>query len=106
MKAQRIDELRSIQPYDGLDGKVFHTENQTLVFWQMKKGTLLPEHHHVHEQIAIVQKGALELTVGGETQVLTEGMMLLIPSSVPHSAKALDHCELLDVFHPVREDMK
>ena len=38
--------------------------------------------------------------------VLTPGTVALIPSGVRHSGRAVTDCQLLDVFHPVREDYR
>lgn len=46
----------------------------------------------------------MEFTINGETQVLRPGIAAHIPSNVPHSAKAIIECKLIDCFFPVRED--
>jgi quercetin dioxygenase-like cupin family protein len=74
---------------------------QVLVHFQ--KGSLVPEHKHVHEQIAAVIAGKLRLVVAGEPHDLTEGSFAL-KSNVPHSAEALEECWVLDTFSPPRED--
>jgi quercetin dioxygenase-like cupin family protein len=66
----------------------------------------LPSHAHPHEQLTTVLSGELELTVGGEVRVLRAGMVAFIPGGVPHSARALTACEVMDVFHPVRDDYR
>ena len=48
----------------------------------------------------------LELTVGGETVRLTPGMVMPIPSNVPHTGQAITPCDVLDVFAPVRDDYR
>lgn len=101
-----LPETNTVSPFEGIHGKVIHTDHQSIAFWQIEAGTLLPEHSHVHEQIAIVTQGELELTVNGVTQVLTPGQVATIPSNVPHSAKALTYVEITDTFYPVREDLK
>jgi quercetin dioxygenase-like cupin family protein len=66
----------------------------------------MPIHSHIHEQVAHVLKGRFELTVGDETKVLEPGIVAVIPPNLPHGGKAITDCELLDVFHPEREDYK
>ena len=88
----------------GFEVKFVHTDEQTFAFWNIQKGGELPEHHHPHQQTAIVQKGSFEMTVDGDTNILTPGHVMVIPSNVPHSGKALTDCEIMDVFYPVRED--
>jgi quercetin dioxygenase-like cupin family protein len=35
---------------------------------------------------------------------LSKGQVLLIPSSVPHGAEALEDSVVLDIFSPIRQD--
>jgi quercetin dioxygenase-like cupin family protein len=72
----------------------------------IRAGSDLPEHAHPHEQIMIVLSGDLELVVGGEPQRLRDGDVHVIPGGVVHSAHAHAECEVIDVFHPVREDYR
>ena len=63
----------------------------------------VPEHAHVHEQIAAVIAGKLRLIVHGKMHDRSEGS-LAIKSNIPHSAEALEECWVLDTFSPPRED--
>ena len=65
---------------------------------------MLPEHSHIHEQWTHLIKGELEFDIRGEKQLLTPGKTAFIPSSLPHSAKAITGCKVIDCFLPVRED--
>lgn len=90
--------------FPGFIAKIIHTpsENLTLVYVDVKAGTLLPEHAHFQEQVTNVLSGQLEITVAGETKILEPGVVGIIPSNAPHSAVALTDCYILDVFHPMR----
>jgi quercetin dioxygenase-like cupin family protein len=88
----------------GFHGRFIHTLHSTLGFWEIDKGSTLPAHSHMHEQVTEVREGEFELTIGGKTQIYTPGMIAVIPPHVEHSGTALTHCKLLDVFLPVRED--
>ncbi len=97
-------ELKEIIP--GFFGQFIHGENMTIVFWKVKEGSPFPEHKHIHEQIATVQKGRFELTVDGNSKILDTGVVAVIPSNTIHSGKAITDCELIDIFYPVREDYR
>ncbi len=90
----------------GFFGKMIHTDNMTVAHFRVLAGSELPEHHHVHEQVTNVLSGELEMTVGGKTHVCKAGEVIVIPSNVPHSARALTDCRLVDVFQPAREDYR
>jgi quercetin dioxygenase-like cupin family protein len=51
-----------------------------------------------------VLEGSFELTIQGETQILTAGKAALIPSQAIHSGRALTRCKIIDIFCPIRED--
>jgi quercetin dioxygenase-like cupin family protein len=76
----------------------------TVAYWEVKEGSTIPVHHHVHEMTVNVLSGKLKLTIGEEWKVLGPGEVGIIPSNVPHTATALTDCTLIDVFHPVRTD--
>lgn len=101
-----LDQISSQEFIPGFQGKPIHTEGMTLVYWEVQEGAVLPEHHHVHEQVANVLSGEFELTVGGKTQVMRKGDIAIIPSNATHSGRALSACEILDIFRPARADYK
>jgi len=53
-----------------------------------------------------VISGQLEFTINGEVKILGPGEGAVIPSMVPHGAKAVTNCYIIDTFSPVREDYK
>lgn len=79
-------------------------EKAMLARIMLKQGCVVPEHSHQNEQIAMIVSGALEFVVGGVTQVVRAGEVLVIPAGVPHSARALEDTEDLDLFAPPRQD--
>jgi quercetin dioxygenase-like cupin family protein len=101
--------IKSIPPKQvvtGITGYYAHGDKQTFGFVEIKKGSVLPEHHHVHEQITYIIEGQLDMVIGGEQHSLTAGMFHVIPSNTPHSAIAITDCKVIDAFSPVREDYK
>jgi quercetin dioxygenase-like cupin family protein len=101
--------IKNIQPKDlapGIKGFYAHGERSTFGYIELKKGSSVPLHHHVHEQITYIIEGQLDMLIGGVAYSLTDGMYHIIASSVPHSAVAITDCKVIDVFGPVREDYK
>lgn len=101
-----LDQLTAKEVVPGFTGRFVHTGNISIAYWDIKKGASIPSHHHIHEMVVNVIEGELELTVGEETQVLTQGKVATIPGNVPHRAKAVTDCRVIDVFYPVRDDYK
>ncbi len=92
--------------FPGFTARLVHTPLVTQSFVECTAGAEFPEHQHPHEQTVIVLEGELELYVGGETHRLTPGRVFAIPGNVPHAGKAVVTTRVLDVFSPVREDLK
>lgn len=100
-------ELNSITPKEivaGYPARFIHTPNMTFSYLDVKAGAALPEHSHVHEQVAHVLEGEFELTVDGQPIRFGPGSVVVIRSGVKHSGLAITNCRMLDVFSPVRED--
>ena len=101
--------IKNITPKEivpGITGYYSHGSSMTFGYIEIKKGTKMSEHHHVHEQITYIIEGQLDMVIGGEPCSLTAGMYHVIPSNTPHGAFAVTDCKLVDAFSPVREDYK
>ena len=90
----------------GYHGKLIHTKNMSLAFWDVEKGAEIPEHSHMNEQVLHVLEGKFEFTLNGETKVYESGDIVIIPPHAPHSGKALSICKLSAIFSPTREEYK
>ena len=90
--------------WPGITGSFYHSDKMSAGHLFIEKGTLLPEHHHPHEQWTHVLEGEFEFTIAGETKIFRPGVSAYIPPHAPHSGKALTDCKVIDCFCPVRED--
>lgn len=70
----------------------------------LKKGCIVPTHHHFNEQVSSILEGALKFTLDGREVIVRAGEVLCIPPNVPHKAEALEDTLALDVFTPPRQD--
>lgn len=101
----RLKDIEERELLPGFKVRMVHSEKMTLAYWDIKAGSVLPEHSHPHEQIAAqVISGEFELTLDGETKLMKAGDVAVIPSNVTHSGRAITDCQLLDAFSPVRKD--
>jgi quercetin dioxygenase-like cupin family protein len=103
---QQIKDIKAKDLVPGITGYYAHGNALTLGYVEIKAGAVLPEHHHVHEQITYIIEGQLDMVIDGKPCPLKAGMYYVIPSNVPHSAVARMDCKVIDVFNPVREDYK
>jgi quercetin dioxygenase-like cupin family protein len=82
-------------------------ERMMIAHVRFKKGDDVPQHSHENEQITYILEGALQFLLGtnGEREVIVRaGEVLVIPSHLPHSARALEDTLDVDVFNPPRQD--
>jgi len=89
---------------DGIAGTFHHSTQATFGYITLQIESALPEHSHIHEQWTHVIEGELLFNIGGDEKLFTAGMTAFIPSNLPHSAKAITQCKVIDCFLPVRED--
>jgi len=107
-----MENFTQLKDYDerelvaGFNAKLIHMEGMTIAHVHAKEGAILPEHFHIHEQVTNIIQGKLEMTMNGKTRVCEPGDVVMIPSNLPHSARALTDCYVIDCFQPVREDYK
>ncbi len=89
---------------DLIDRAYVSGDRATLCDFLLRKGAVVPTHHHESEQVSWVRSGHLRLTVGDQTFDVTGGAVLRIPSQIPHSAVAVEDSKVIDIFSPRRED--
>lgn len=70
----------------------------------LRKGFVVPLHHHENEQISYILEGALKFWIDGREIVVAAGEVLCIPPNMPHKAEALEDTLDLDIFVPPRAD--
>ncbi len=79
-------------------------EKTTLARVELKKGCVVPEHHHENEQICFVLQGALKFRMPDSEQLIRAGELLVIPPHVPHEAEAMEESVVFDFFATARAD--
>src|ERR1700691_3099049 len=92
-------------PEPGLRRQVMsYSPAMMLVRHTMKKGWVGTRHSHPHEQMVYIVSGRIRFEYPAGTFEVGPGDCFLVPGSVEHQASALEDCEVLDIFTPMRED--
>jgi quercetin dioxygenase-like cupin family protein len=100
-----LADVKTLTPENGLLRQVLAaSENLMLVRHLMERGWVGARHSHPHEQLVYVVRGHLQFTGGDITFEARTGDSFIVPGGVEHQARALEESEVLDVFHPMRED--
>jgi quercetin dioxygenase-like cupin family protein len=90
-----------------LDRRLITGDRIMLAHVYLKKGCVVPKHHHENEQFTYILEGVLRFWIGEDEKeevLVRAGEVLHIPSNVPHKAEALEDTLDVDVFSPPRED--
>ena len=106
MNSYQLQSMATREPIKGFVGRFVHSDNMTMAFWNIRAGSAAATHQHPHEQVFCLLEGEFELTVDEKSAVYAPGAVVVIPPSVPHSARAITNSRVLDIFHPVREDLR
>lgn len=93
-----IEEMNPLQFRQYVPG-----QNVTYARVEMKKGLIVPEHHHFNEQISHVAQGSLRFRIGGREVTVGAGEMIHIPPDVPHWTEALEDAIVFEIFSPARD---
>jgi quercetin dioxygenase-like cupin family protein len=90
---------------DGIKMRVLGYGERTLTAeFHLKKGSLLPLHHHPHEQAGYMVSGHTRMTIGEQEYDMRPGCSWTIPGNVDHKVLMLEDTVIIEVFSPVRED--
>jgi quercetin dioxygenase-like cupin family protein len=92
---------------DGVTAKALFGEAAMINLVELEPDAVVALHSHPHEQLGLIVRGSMTLTVDGTRHVLSELDAYALPGNVEHEVIAGPEGALvLDVFHPVREDYR
>jgi quercetin dioxygenase-like cupin family protein len=75
----------------------------TFAHYEFDAGASIHEHFHPQEEVYEVIEGRLELTISGATRQIGPGHVGIVPSSAPHSVKAITNGKVIVVDYPLRQ---
>ncbi len=100
-----IGAVGPLRIWDDVVAREVHGRQTTLAVVELEPGALVPEHHHVSEQLGMVIEGSVSFRVADEERELGPGGTWNIPSDVPHEVRAGPKGAVaIDVFSPTRQD--
>ena len=71
---------RSTFPLGGPVG----TDNSAMVYFELDPGDTLGRHTDSVEEVVLLLSGTVEAEVGGETALLSQGQLAVVPAMAPH----------------------
>jgi quercetin dioxygenase-like cupin family protein len=103
----RKGEARKLDRAPGVIVSIMTDHQQiTLCEVLLDPGSVVPMHTHVHEQSGTLISGQMEFEIDGVTHDLRPGDAWMIPGGVPHEARAIEKCVVIEAFSPPREDWR
>jgi quercetin dioxygenase-like cupin family protein len=100
-------EARQIEMRPGIHRRTMGiTDEAMLCEFFILRGSQVPPHSHMNDQVGYVVRGTIEMTIGDQVRVLSAGDSYAIPSGIVHSALALEDTLAIDVFSPPRDDYR
>jgi len=89
----------------GIGIKTINYGQETLMTeFTLKKGSVLPEHSHPHEQTGYLVEGKMNLRIGETSRIISPGDSWNVPSDVQHGATVIEDSVAVEVFAPRREE--
>lgn len=103
-KVHQFDKMPMEKLSDKASRRFLSGENLTLVCFELKKGALVPTHHHPSEQMSYVIKGKMKVTAEGTEFIVGKGEVIHIVPEVGHQFEAMEDSTIIDLFSPARKD--
>jgi quercetin dioxygenase-like cupin family protein len=91
----------------GVSLRTFWGERILLAMIDLEPNADLPMHTHPHEQVGVVVRGSMTMTVAGETCECKVGTVFVVPGGVLHGVVVgPEGAATIETFAPVREEYK
>lgn len=104
MRTHRWNDIPKEQMNPAFARQVIHAERMTIARVTLSKGSIVPRHSHMNEQVCVLEQGKLKFISDTEEFIISAGESIQIPPDEPHSVEALEDSVGYDLFSPIRED--
>jgi quercetin dioxygenase-like cupin family protein len=104
MDVYRWEDVTEEQLNPLVSRQVIHGSQLTVARLKLAAGAVVPLHHHINEQISMIESGRIRFVIDGVEKVAVAGDAIRIPPNVPHTVTAEVDSVAVDLFAPVRED--
>jgi quercetin dioxygenase-like cupin family protein len=92
---------------DGVSARILHSEQMSMGIIDLAPNAVVPEHHHINEQIGVVVLGSAQFIVAGTAKHMTAGSSYYILPDVPHKVIAgPEGAFIIECFTPVRDEWR
>lgn len=82
---RKVEKVKIIEESDG----IIAYDCDVIFYVRLKRGTVLSDHSHNHEETIFLMEGEAEAIIGEKTQVIKAPAKLVIPLNVYHKFTAI-----------------
>jgi quercetin dioxygenase-like cupin family protein len=98
LKVERLADLVSYQVGSVVSRTILDKDAGTVTLFAFDAGEGLSEHTAPYDAMVTVLEGEAEVKIAGESFLLGEGDMIVMPADVPHALRALESFKMLLVM--------
>ncbi len=88
-------DLVAYQKHSVVSKQILNKKAGTLTLFAFDKGEGLSEHTAPYDATVMILDGQAEIRIGGKPRTLKKGEMIIMPSGIPHSLKAVQRFKML-----------
>ncbi|MFX0166695.1 MAG: cupin domain-containing protein [Promethearchaeota archaeon] len=101
------ENIKQIRVFEGVYRKtLLFNNNLMLCHFKLEQNAEVPIHSHKEDQIGYVIEGKLKILTEKGEFIAKTGDGYIFNSNEKHGAIILEDSEVIDIFHPAREDYK
>ena len=99
MSGNYPNKIKTLPLYDGrFDAYKLAAENCDVLFASYPAGTSIASHRHNTDNYGVITKGALNLTMGGETNIIKTGEWYHVAAGVEHAAEFTEETDEIEFW--------
>jgi quercetin dioxygenase-like cupin family protein len=94
-KKEKLVEMIGYQDNSIVSRQIIKKPNGNVTLFAFDKDENLSEHTSPYEALVFVLQGKMVVTIGGQSQEVGEGEIILLPPNIPHGLIALEKSKML-----------
>jgi quercetin dioxygenase-like cupin family protein len=94
-KKEKLVEMIGYQDNSIVSRQIIKKPNGNVTLFAFDKDENLSEHTSPYEALVFVLQGKMVVTIGGQSQEVGEGEIILLPPNIPHGLVALEKSKML-----------
>ena len=91
----KLDSMLEYQEGSVVSRAIINKDVGTVTLFSFDKDEGLSEHSAPFDALVYIFDGKAEIKISGESFILTEGQMIIMPANEPHALKALEKFKMM-----------